>query len=246
MVTGGLVAFPFAEAGKVLRAWRDLTAAASDELMLVALLGTAPDGSGNRIVAVLACHCGSAEDGQATVAKIKSFGPVVMDAMGPISYSALNVMLDPGSPPGVLNHWKSAFIHTLDDTAIDALVAAYESCPLPTSQILIENFHGAASRVPVDATAYALRDSGYNTVLLGIWKDRADSDRVTAWSRQSFAAMQPFVGPRRYMNYLGPDDEAEGAAVAAYGPNLPWLRKLKKRYDPENVFHLNVNILPET
>lgn len=244
MVTGGLVAFPFEEAGQVLRAWRDMVTAAPDELMLVALMGTAPDGSGKRIVAVVACHCGSPEDGQAAAAKIKTFGTLVMDAMGPIPYGALNVMLDAGNPPGVLNYWKSAFIHTLDDTAIDALVAAYERCPLPTSQILVENFHGAASRVPVDATAYALRDSGFNIVMLGLWKDPAHGDVATSWCRESFAAMQPFVGPRRYMNYLGPDDEADGAAVAAYGPNLTRLRQLKKRYDPENVFHLNVNILP--
>src|SRR6185503_13176484 len=157
------------------------------------------------VVLVGACHCGPAADGQAVAAKIKSFGTVVMDAMGPIPYGALNVMLDAGTPPGVLNYWKSAFVHTLTDAAIDALLSAYERCPLPTSQILLENVHGAASRVPIDATAYALRDSGFNTVLLGLWTDRAHGEGVTKWCRESFAAMQPFVGPRRYMNYLGPD-----------------------------------------
>ena len=210
IVTGGLVGFPFSEAGKVLRAWRDMTTTASDELMLVALLGTAPDGSGEKIVVVGACHCGSAEDGQTAASKIKNFGTVVMDAMGPIPYGTLNVMLDPGNPPGILNYWKSAFIHTLSDTAIDALVAAYERCTLPTCQILVENFHGEASRIPVDATAYALRDSGYNTIVLGLWTDPAHGETATSWCRESFASLQPFVGPRRYMNYLGPDDEADG------------------------------------
>ena len=46
------------------------------------------------------------------------------------------------------------------------------------------------------------------------------------------------------MNYLGADEEANGAAVAAYGPNLARLRQIKKKYDPKNVFHLNLNILP--
>jgi FAD/FMN-containing dehydrogenase len=245
MVTGGIVAFPFAEARQVLRAWRDMANTVPDELVTVALLGTAPDGSGKPIVIVGACHCGPAADGQAVAAQIKSFGTVVMDAMGPISYGALNVMLDAGNPPGVLNYWKSAFIHELTDTAIDALLSAYAGCPVPSSQILLENVHGAASRVPVDATAYALRDSGFNTVMLGIWNDPAHGEGVTKWCRESFAAMQRFVGPRRYLNYLGPDDDAEGAAGAAYGPNLARLRKIKKRYDPENVFHLNVNIPPE-
>ena len=64
MVIGGLVAFPFPEARQVLRAWRDMTTTAPDELMLVGALLTAPDGSGNKIAAVAACHCGGEAEGQ--------------------------------------------------------------------------------------------------------------------------------------------------------------------------------------
>ena len=46
------------------------------------------------------------------------------------------------------------------------------------------------------------------------------------------------------MNYLGDDEEANAAAAAAYGPNLARLRQVKRQYDPENLFHHNVNILP--
>jgi FAD/FMN-containing dehydrogenase len=244
IVIGGLVAYPFPEARQVLRAWHAMTTTAPDELMLIAALNSAPDGSGNKIVAVGACHCGAAEDGQAAAAKIKTFGTVVMDAMGPIPYSALNGMLDAGFPAGALNYWKSAFLPRLDDAAIDALVSAYERCPVQTSPILVENFHGAATRVPDDATAFALRDSGFNTLVLGQWMDPAQGDATTAWCRETFAAIQPFVGPRRYMNYMGADEDADAAAVAAYGPNLSRLRRLKKQYDPENVFHLNLNIPP--
>jgi FAD/FMN-containing dehydrogenase len=244
IVTGGLVVFPFEEAAQVLAAWRDLTATATDELMLVASLGSAPDGSGNKIIAVGACHIGTPDDGQAVADRIRTFGTVVMDAMGPIPYTALNGMLDAGFPPGALNYWKPAFLPKLDDAAIEAVVSAYGRCPVPTSAILFEHFHGAATRVPVDATAYALRDTGYNTLVIGQWMNAEVGDRVMSWCRDSLAAAQPFAGERRYANYLGADEDADAAVVAAYGPNLPRLRKLKKRYDPENVFHLNLNIPP--
>ena len=244
MVIGELVAFPFPEAQRVLRAWRDMTVSAPDELMLVAALLTAPDGSGNKIVAVAACHCGAEVEGNTAAAKIKSFGTLAMDAMGPISYSALNGMLDAGYPSGALYYWKSAFIPTPTDAAIDALISAYERCPVPTSQILVENFHGAASRAPVNATAYALRDSGFNTLVLGQWADPADGDATRSWCRETYGVIQPFIGERRYMNYLDADEDMNGAAVAAYGPNLARLRQFKKRYDPKNVFHQNLNILP--
>ena len=41
------------------------------------------------------------------------------------------------------------------------------------------------------------------------------------------------------------DDVGDPALVAAYGPNLARLRAVKQQYDPENVFHLNVNIPPD-
>ena len=244
IVTGGLIAFPFPQAGQVLRGFRELAATAPDELMVVAALTTAPDGSGHKIAAIAACHCGSAEEGQAVAEQIRTFGTPAMDAMGPIPYSALNGMLDAGYPAGALNYWKAAFLPRLDDAAIDALVSSYGRCPVPTSAILIENFHGAASRVPVEATAYALRESGFNTLVLGQWMDADKGSATTAWCRETLAGLQPFVGPRRYLNYLSADEEASGAA-AAYGPNLARLQRLKKQFDPENVFHLNVNIRAE-
>ncbi len=65
----------------------------------------------------------------------------------------------------------------------------------------------------------------------------------TAWARDSFATLRPFMGAGRYVNYLG-DDEREDAVAAAYGPNHGRLREIKARYDPENFFRLNHNIRP--
>jgi FAD/FMN-containing dehydrogenase len=64
-----------------------------------------------------------------------------------------------------------------------------------------------------------------------------------AWARDSYAKMQPFVAPARYVNYLG-DDEPQDAVSAAYGPNYPRLREVKAKYDPENFFRMNQNIRP--
>lgn len=243
-VIGGLVAFPFAEAGKVLRAFREMSANPPDDLMIVAGLLTAPDGSGNKLAAVVACHTGSPEDGQAAMARLRTFGTVAMDALGPIPYAALNGMLDANYPAGVFNYWKAEFMPRLEDGAIDALVAAFDKCPNQTSHILVENFHGAASRVPVDATAFALRETGFNTLMLGQWMDPAQGKATIDWCRQAFGAIRSYAGQKRYLNYLSPEDEGEGVAAVAYGPNLPRLRQIKKKYDPDNVFHINVNITP--
>jgi FAD/FMN-containing dehydrogenase len=241
MVTGGIVAWPIARAREVLRLYRELTAAASDDLMTFAALLTAPDGE-TKLVGLALGHFGAAGEAEAALAPVKAFGTPVLDTVGPISYAALNGMLDGAFPKGARNYWKSHFLAALSDEAIEALVDQFVACPTPMGQVMLEHFHGAATRVPVDATAYALRSEGHNAVILGEWLDPGDDEACIAWARDTYARLQPFVSAQRYLNYLDRDD---GEAVsAAYGPNLPRLREVKARYDPDNVFRNTVNIEP--
>ena len=243
MITGGLVAHPLQRAYDVLRMFRDACAGAPDELMLAAGMLTAPDGSGAKLVGVLAAHCGSLKDGEAAVKSIKAFGPPVMDAIGPIPYCAQNALLDASLPAGALNYWKSQFLTNLSDDCIRTLVEQFSACPSPMSQIVIEHFHGVASRVPVSDTACAMRISGFNVVLISQWADRRETERSIAWCRATYGALGPFLQSFRYLNYMDHDEPGDPAAVA-YGPNLPRLRELKRKYDPDNIFHVNVNIRP--
>jgi FAD/FMN-containing dehydrogenase len=241
-ITGGVCAHPLPKAFDALRFYRDQCAKAPDELMLVAGLQTAPDGSNAKIAGIVACHCGSLDQGEKAVAPIKAFGPPVMDAMGPMPYSALNGMMDGAFPRGALNYWKAQFLTDLSDEAIRTIVAAFEQCPSPMSMIVIEHFHGAASRVPPSATACTMRTTGFNVVIISQWAKPSETDAGMAWARKTHASLTPFLAPMRYVNYLEAD--AADAANVAYGPNMAKLRELKKKYDPENFFRQNVNITP--
>ena len=241
MVSGGIVAWPIASAPEVLRFYRDLTTKIGDDLFIVGALLTGPDGA-TKLTAIAAGYMGPAEGAEAALAPIKAFGKPVLDAMGPIPYTALNGMLDAAFPKGAMNYWKSHFLNKLDDGAIDALIAAMQSVTSPMSQILFEHFHGAATRVPVNATAYAMRSPGFNTLILGEWLDGSQNDANIRWVKDTYAAIKPFGGERRYANYLGDDDMTGAGLEAVYGPNLPRLRELKKTYDPGNFFRENLNI----
>ena len=242
-VIGGVVAHPLTRALDVLRFFRDTRESLPDEAMLVAALQTAPDGSNARIAAVAGAHCGPLADGVAAVRPVKAFGPPVMDLMGPIPYTALNGMLDPAFPRGALSYWKAQFLTDLSDEAIRTLIAGFEACPSPMSYIVIEHFHGAASRVPVNDTACTLRLSGFNVVIASQWMTAGQTDRGVAWARDTYTWLVPYLAHTRYVNYL--EDDAIDPAAVAYGPNLPRLRALKTKYDPTNFFRHNVNILPE-
>lgn len=243
MVTGGLVAHPFDKAGEVLRFYRGLTASLPDEMVAFAGLVHAPDGSGTKLAAIVAAHCGSLAEGEAAMKPVKAFGKPVLDALGPIPYSALNAMLDGGHPKGSLNYWKANFVPELSDAAIDAVIKAFAACTSPMSGILFEHFHGAACRVPVADTAFPHRAPGYNMLCLGQWMEAGETARQTDWVRDTYSAMSPFMSAGRYVNYLNADELGE-AAAAAYGPNQARLKEIKRKYDPENVFHLNQNINP--
>jgi hypothetical protein len=111
------------------------------------------------------------------------------------------------------------------------------------TQIVLEHFHGAASRVPVTDTACAMRITGFNVVLISQWSDRRDSDHHISWCRETYAALRPYLGSFRYVNYLA-EDEVGDPVANSYGPNYQRLRALKAKYDPENFFHINANITP--
>ena len=243
IVTGGLVAHSFARAREVLAYFRDTAGSLPDEMTLFGGLIHAPDGSNNKLAGILACHCGALPAGEAAVKPIKAFGPPVMDALGPIPYTAMNQMLDAGYPKGALNYWKSSFLSSLSDAAIDTLIDCYARVPSPMAGIIIEHAHGAMNRVGVGDTAFPHRSDGFNLLFLTQWMNPADTDRCIAWTRESYAAMKPFVGGGRYVNYLD-DDESGDPVAEAYGPNYSRLKQLKTKYDPTNFFHMNQNIRP--
>lgn len=243
-VTGGLIAHPFDRARDVLRFFRDSTHSLPDEHMIFGGLVHAPDGSGTKLAAMVTCHCGSPGEGEAAMRPLKSFGAPALDAIGPMSYSAINGMLDAAYPKGALNYWRSHFLTELSDAAIDAMIACFARCPTPMGQLLIEHFHGAATRIGASATAFPHRKEGFNFLILAEWMDRADNERCIAWARDTASAMQGFYAPARYVNYLG-DDEAGDSLAAAFGPNYQRLQKIKAQYDPANFFRMNQNIAPE-
>jgi FAD/FMN-containing dehydrogenase len=241
-VVGGIVAHPFDAAGDVLRAFRELSQ--PDELWVVAGLTHAPDGSGAKMAAFVVCHAGSVEQADKDLRPFLEFGSPIMSDVGPIPYPVVNTFFDEGFPRGALNYWKSSFVRELSDEAIDELVERFAAAPSPMSAVVVEYFHGAVCSVGVSETAVPHRKPGYNLGIFAEWTDPATTDENVAWARETYAAMEPYRSQLRYVNYLDSDDVGD-AVRDAYGPNYDRLVEVKRRYDPENVFHLNHNVDPD-
>jgi FAD/FMN-containing dehydrogenase len=242
-VVGGLIAHPIEAAGDLLRFYRDAIEGASDDLTVFAGLVHAPDGSGLKLAALIVFHTGDAETAERDLEPFKTWGSPLLVEVGPMPYPVMNTILDAAYPAGALNYWMSSFVKGLTDELIDIVVERFAAIPSPMSVVLFEHFHGAVTRVGVTDTAVPHRDEGWNLLLPSEWTDPADTERNIAWTRETFSALRPHFGTGRWLNYLG-DDQADDAIRAAYGPNYDRLVEVKRKYDPDNVFHLNHNIAP--
>lgn len=238
-VLGGLVVHPRERAAEVLHLFRELTAAAPDELTVMAALLTGRDG--HPVIGLGACYAGDPEQGEEVMRPLRTFGPPLIDEIGPMPYVALQQMFDQSAPAGALNYWRSAFLGEVSDGAIETLVAHAAEMPRPMTQIHLHHLGGAMARVPADATAFAHRDAPYIYSIIGMWREPHETDAGVAWVRGLREAVQPF-GAGAYVNFMG--EEGEQRVHAAFGANYERLAQVKAKDDPTNFFHVNQNINP--
>ena len=241
-VTGGLIAHPIDAAPEMLRFYRDAVAGGSDDLTVFAGLVHAPDGSGHKLAAMVVFHTGSPDEAERDLAPFKTWGTPLVVEVGPMPYPVMNTLLDAAYPKGALNYWLSSFTTGLSDELIDAMAERFASVPSPMTVILLEHFHGAVTRIAPTDTAVPHRDEGWNLLLPSEWTDPAHTEANIAWTKDTYAALSEHFSGGRWLNYLG--DDQDDAIRSAYGPNYDRLVEVKRRYDPDNVFHLNHNIVP--
>ena len=151
-------------------------------------------------------------------------------------------MLD--MPFGLRHYWKGHFVRALPDTLLHDLERAIDP-DVPRGSILIEAIHGAAARVPREATPVGFRDAAFNISALGIWEDPAMDDAQVEWARETAALAAPdTLQGGGYLNYMQADEPAERVRAAFGGAVFERLQTVKRQYDPGNVLRFNQNIPP--
>jgi FAD/FMN-containing dehydrogenase len=245
----GLVAFPHAQAGGVLRAWRDFTATAPDALTVWSVLRKAPPlpflpahTHGSDVVLLPMVYAGTLDDGKRATRTIASFGDPIAVALGPTPYVGFQSALDGGGSAGARNYWKTHNFASLEDAALDSIADAAGRLPDAQTELILAHLDGAIARVPSNATAYAARDVRHLVNIHGRWSDPGDDARVRGWARGLFETIAPYAQGSGYVNFLT-DDEGERLA-AVYGDNLARLQAEKRRVDPGNLFRVNLNVPP--
>jgi FAD/FMN-containing dehydrogenase len=250
IVLGGMLLYPAAMAGDLVRFWRDFMTEAPDEVGTGVAFITAPPLDfvpepvrGQPVVGVVICYAGDPDEGAEVLAPLLAFGPPAVNLVQPMPYIAVQQLIDEANPKGMRNYWTADFLAELPDEAVDTLVSHATAPVSPLSQVILVAGGGAVARVPDDATAFGQRTAPWNVHFLSMWADPAEDDTNIAFTRDMAAAMKPWATGRSYLNFIG--EEGADRVAAAYGPErYARLQQIKRIWDPENVFRHNQNIEP--
>ena len=249
-VYAGLVFHPLTRADEVLRFLRDFAAEAADELSMFVVIGTPwTDGAFIRthgvvpVISVWACYCGPSGKGINAMAQLKNFGTPMVEEFREMSYPALQRLMDAGAPSGLQNYAKAEYVTGLTDSLIDAVIRSAETIPSIQSQVIIGQLGGAMQRVAESDSAFSHRASPYVVNVLPMWNAGGVSEVHMDWAESLWDELRRCSTGGVYVNFLGV--EGVDRTIAAYGEEkYACLARLKDKYDPANVFHLNQNIAP--
>ena len=239
MILGGMLVYPWEQAGDALRASRALTADGPEELTTFVALITAPPEppfpealQGRRVAAVAVAWCGDISAGERALSPLRTDLPPALDLVGPMPYVALQSMLDQTAPHGWNFYDRQHYLAEVGDDFIDTLLAGFERAPTPLAHVMTAWMGGAIDRVAPGQTAFGHRGARALTWIIGS-SGTEPLGPVTGWVRDVWEATARFATGGVYVNAL----DAGRPARDAYADDV-WDRLVgvKRRYDPEGFF----------
>ncbi|MFJ9731484.1 FAD-binding oxidoreductase [Streptomyces sp. NPDC101169] len=231
----------------VVRIFREIVTTGPDEVSGAVLYLTGPPEEfvpeelvGKLVCAALLTYAGGEEDLRKLAEPLLAL-PHEAEIAGAMPYADVQCMLD--DPPGQRNYWSAEYVTGMPDELVDVYCARAESMPVPTStQHLLFPQGGAIAAGPHEYPV-PYRDAPWAVHPFAIWQDPADDERAVAWVREVRADVRPWSTGAVYLNFIG--DEGRDRVRAGLGEgNLLRLEKVKRAYDPDNVFRFNHNIRP--
>src|SRR5208283_4071929 len=246
---GGPMRWPLEDAAEMRRWYRSFIAEAPDDVYGFFAFLTVPPGPpfpenlhNKKMCGIVWCYTGPIEKAEKVFKPIRSFKAPALDLVGPIPHTALQGLFDGLYPPGQQWYWKADFVRTLPDEAIALHLKHAAKLPTMQSTMHLYPVNGAASRVKNSTTPWSYRDAMWASVMVGVDPDPANKEKISTWAKEYWSALHPYSAGGAYINFMM--EEGEDRIRATYGKNYDRLAKIKKRYDPANLFRVNQNIKP--
>jgi FAD/FMN-containing dehydrogenase len=248
-IYGGPMFFELKHVSDILAWYRDYIKTAPEEIGGFPAFQIAPPlpfipekRHGDTFMALVACWAGPVEKGERALKPWHDVAPVVAEFVGAMPYPALNSAFDGLVPPGLQHYWKANFVKELTNEAIEAHAEHGPKIPVVNSTMHIYPINGACHQVASDQTAFAYRDANFATVIAGMWPDPAQNKANIKWVRDYYDATAPHSESGGYINFMAEDDQSR--IKDNYKGNYKRLVDVKRKYDGDNLFHVNQNIKP--
>jgi FAD/FMN-containing dehydrogenase len=251
VVQFGLFFWDVTQGGEALRLMREVIADLPRSVNAVPAALTAPPAPfvppehHHKIgYALLLTGFGDEADHQQAVERIRSALPPLFEFVTPMPYVALQQMLDEANAWGFYSYDKGAYFADLSDAMIDTLTAHIPRMTSPLSVVLFYRLDEAYCEVAEDGTAFGGgRSPRYMGFFIGLCPVPELLPGEREWVRSMWNDLKPYMmGATGYVNAL---ESQDGQRVRdTYGPKYARLAAIKAKYDPQNVFHRNVNIEP--
>jgi hypothetical protein len=249
IIVAGPIFWPMEKSPEVLRFYRDWIADAPDELMTIIIHRKAPalpfvpqEFHGKPVVMVIPCYAGPIEDGERVVRPMKEFSSPIVDLCVPKPYVEHQAMFDPSFPYYRWYYFKPCDVPALTNEIIDITVEHSLRIESPFTSFPIWQMGGAVARVGEDETAFGGRNSGFEYNIGGCTETAEGFEDEREWVRNFWSALAPYR-TGAYVNFL--EEVGQDRIRETYGPEkYARLQQLKRRYDPDNFFHINQNIPP--
>ncbi|MDN3935433.1 FAD-binding oxidoreductase [Arthrobacter sp. YD4] len=246
-VHAGIMLFRGEDAPDLARAYRDISLKAPDAVGTALVFLTAPpepfvpeDMVGKPAVGLAYLYAGDPAAGAEEAAPFRALGPAV-DLVGDMDYTAFQCMID--DPPDLYHYWSAEYHDELPDAALDVIVDAASRLPGPHSQHLVARWGGAVAGPAAAQTPLQNRGAQWVTHPYGMEASAAAAEEAKAWVKQFRRDIAPYANGGVWLNFVG--DEGRDRVRAAFGEeNYGRLARVKREFDPENVFRGNQNILP--
>ena len=255
---GPIVAFagvfhPVSDAENVYRRFRDWARTVPDEIS--ALIGcttlpasehTPPEIHNTPMIVTGAVYTGDPDEGTRIIQPLREIGTPLADISGPLPFVGVQAAFDEFFQRGTLrSYWKSTFVQELTDPILDIIVSKAQNRPSDRTFVVTFLMGGAINTVGPEDTAYSERSANWMLSMDGNWSDPSDDDKVISWVRGAWAELHEHGTGTLYLNFTSAVEEGVTVGVeSAFGKNLERLARIKAKYDPDNIFRLNNNIIP--
>jgi FAD/FMN-containing dehydrogenase len=201
-----------------------------------------PEVHGKLIIMAILVYAGDAAAGERALAPFRALATPLADMLKPMSYAEIYPPEEGAEGYHPVAASYTMFVDQIDRSVAETIVDRLQSSNAAMSVAQLRVLGGAMARVPVEATAYAHRNSRIMVNLAALYNQPEESAAHETWVAEFASALRQ-RDRGAYVNFLGADGEAR---IRAAYPGTTWDRlvEIKSRYDPTNLFRLNQNIPP--